>query len=47
MPRRRVRRPLLALIVLVLALIIGYTVQALHSDDHPAPSAPPSAVSTH
>jgi hypothetical protein len=28
-----VRRPLLALVALVLALVIGYTVRALGSDD--------------
>jgi hypothetical protein len=28
-----VRRPLLALVALVLALVIGYTVRALSSDD--------------
>jgi hypothetical protein len=37
-----VRRPLLALIVLVLALVIGYTVRALESDHggghHPQPT---------
>jgi hypothetical protein len=37
--RARVRRPLLALIALVLALVIGYTVKALNSDDA-APSRP-------
>jgi hypothetical protein len=39
-PRARVRRPLIALIALVLALVIGYTVRAAHSDDghHPQPT---------
>jgi hypothetical protein len=32
-PRVRVRRPLIALVVLVLALVIGYTVRAVRSDD--------------
>jgi hypothetical protein len=41
----RVRRPLLALIILVLALVIGYTVRALQSgDDNPAPT-PSTSVS--
>ncbi len=38
--RVRVRRPLVALVALVLALVIGYTVRALTSHDdgaHPAP----------
>jgi hypothetical protein len=38
-----VRRPLLALIALVLALVIGYTVRALQSDHdggHPQPTQP-------
>jgi hypothetical protein len=38
-PRARIRRPLLALIALVLALVIGYTIKAVNSDD-PAPSRP-------
>jgi hypothetical protein len=44
-PRVRVRRPLLALVVLVLALVIGYTVRAVRSDDggH-APSRSPQPV---
>jgi hypothetical protein len=36
-----VRRPLLALVALVLALVIGYTVRALTSDGdhgHPGPT---------
>jgi hypothetical protein len=36
-PRARVRRPLIALIVLIVALVIGYSVRALQSDD-PAPA---------
>ncbi len=32
MPRRRVRRPLLALVALVMALVVGYTVRACESD---------------
>jgi len=39
--RPRVRRPLLALIALILALVIGYTVRALQSDhdgSHPQPT---------
>jgi hypothetical protein len=38
--RVRVRRPLIALIALVLALVIGYTVRAVQSDDghHPQPT---------
>lgn len=39
---RRVRRPLIALVILVLLLVIGYVVQAARSDHHsdhgPAPS---------
>jgi ribonuclease T1 len=42
-PRVRVRRPLLALIALVLALAVGYAVKAAQSDD-PAPRH--SATST-
>jgi hypothetical protein len=38
-PRARIRRPLLALIALVLALVIGYTIKAVNSDDH-GPSRP-------
>jgi hypothetical protein len=37
-PRARVRRPLIALIVLIVALVIGYSVRALQSDHDPAPS---------
>lgn len=39
----RVRRPLLALIALVLALAVGYAVKAAQSDD---PSPKPSATSS-
>ncbi|MEO6884782.1 MAG: ribonuclease domain-containing protein [Jatrophihabitantaceae bacterium] len=39
----RVRRPLLALIALILALLIGYGVNALRSHDDPSPT--PSATS--
>ena len=41
MSRPRLRRPMLALIVLIIALVIGYTVRALQSDDdggHPQPT---------
>lgn len=42
----RVRRPLLALIVLVLAVAIGYGVDALRGGDsvapHPSPHSTPS-----
>ena len=41
MSHPRVRRPLLALIALVHALVIGYTVRALQSDHdggHPTPT---------
>lgn len=31
------RRPLIALVALVLALVVGYTVRAVHDDDHPHP----------
>lgn len=46
---RRVRRPLLALIVLVLAVAVGYAVDALRSADSsphrsPGPSAPASTI---
>ncbi len=34
MPRLRIRRPLLALVALLLALAVGYTVQAARSDHH-------------
>ena len=36
----RVRRPLIALVILVLVLVIGYTVRAVRQEhhDHPAPS---------
>ena len=39
MPRRRVRRPLIALLALVIALAIGYGVRAAqhHSAPRPAP----------
>jgi hypothetical protein len=40
-PRARIRRPLVALIVLIAALAIGYSVRALHNDDDPAPSRTP------
>jgi hypothetical protein len=43
--RARVRRPLIALIVLIAALVIGYTVRALQSGDHHAPSPAPSMSS--
>lgn len=43
MPPRRIRRPLLALIVLVVALAVGYTVRALQPDESSGPSRSPSA----
>lgn len=42
MARARIRRPLIALIVLVAALVIGYAVRALHDGDHSGPSPAPS-----
>lgn len=42
---RRVRRPLLALIALILALLVGYVVQALTESDSGGPPSPrPSVV---
>jgi hypothetical protein len=42
----RARRPLIALIALVVALIVGYTVRAVRSDDGPrAPSRTPASSS--
>jgi hypothetical protein len=41
----RIRRPLIALIVLVVALLIGYAVRASRSDSAPPPSY--SVVMTH
>jgi hypothetical protein len=38
----RIRRPLIALVVLIVALVIGYTVRALHDDGHSAPTPAPS-----
>ena len=41
MPRARTRRPLIALILLVAALLVGYAIRAVHSEDprgHPSPS---------
>lgn len=48
MSRVRIRRPLLALIALVLALLVGYVVRALDSGDSggPATSAPPLPSAT-
>lgn len=50
MSRVRVRRPLLALVALVVAAAIGYGVNALRSDDGTAPASPtgsrPATVST-
>jgi hypothetical protein len=31
--------------VLVVALVVGYTVRALHDDDHPAPTTPAPSLS--
>ena len=46
----RVRRPLIALVILVLVLVVGYTVRAVRDEHshHPSqhPSLPPSVVST-
>ena len=42
---RRMRRPLIALIALVLALVIGYTVRAVSSDDHDPHPSPSVSVS--
>jgi hypothetical protein len=36
----RIRRPLLALLVLVVALVVGYGIRAARSDGAPRPSAP-------
>jgi guanyl-specific ribonuclease Sa len=45
--RRRVRRPLLALVALVVALAVGYGVRALQSHDSaPHPASTVSAAST-
>jgi guanyl-specific ribonuclease Sa len=41
---RRVRRPLLALIALIIALVVGYAVKAA-DDDSSGPSHPPSSSS--
>jgi hypothetical protein len=41
---RRVRRPLLALIALITALVIGYVVRALTDSDPGGPSSPPPSV---
>jgi hypothetical protein len=44
--RARIRRPLIALVALVLALVIGYTVRALNSHDgggHPSPQPSPQS----
>jgi hypothetical protein len=41
---RRVRRPLLALIALILALIIGYVVRAVTDSDSGAPTSPQPSV---
>lgn len=41
------RRPLLALIILILLLLAGYAARALHTTDHspaPAPVTPTSSV---
>lgn len=46
MPRVRVRRPLLALIALLVALAVGYTVRAVQSHDgHPSASVTASPLS--
>jgi hypothetical protein len=39
-----VRRPLLALIALLLALAIGYGIRAANDDHHRAPSTPATSV---
>ncbi len=39
MPRRRVRRPLLALIALLVVLGVGYAVDQTHSTSHPSAQA--------
>ena len=43
---RRVRRPLVALVALVVALAIGYAVRTIntHHDAHPTPSRTPTTV---
>ena len=46
MPFRRVRRPLLALIVLVVALAIGYAVHAVNDGGSGKSSPSPSVSST-
>jgi guanyl-specific ribonuclease Sa len=44
---RRVRRPLVALVALLVALAIGYAVRTLDThDDHPQPSASPRSMGT-
>jgi hypothetical protein len=43
---RRVRRPLIALVILVLALVIGYTVRALRSDGDGSTAPSPSVSQT-
>jgi hypothetical protein len=40
----RARRPLIALLVLVAALLIGYTVRAVRSDDQRSPRPVPSSI---
>lgn len=42
---RRVRRPLLALIALIVALAIGYAVRAFTGADDGAPSGPSPSIS--
>ncbi len=37
---RRARRPLVALVALLIALAVGYAAKALHDDSSPAPSRP-------
>jgi hypothetical protein len=45
-PRARIRRPLVALIVLIVALAIGYTVRAARSDGMTPPHPTISSAST-
>ncbi|MDQ6850062.1 MAG: hypothetical protein M3070_08850 [Actinomycetota bacterium] len=42
----RVRRPLIALLVLVAVLLVGYAVRAARSGDDHSPSSPPSVSVT-
>jgi hypothetical protein len=43
---RRIRRPLLALIALIVALAVGYAVNAIRGADAPAPHPTPSSTTS-